>query len=973
MSDMNLSDRWPEMRPIRKPPGLMTINGIGTSVVGSRDYDDETGTYVKTYCFSVLFIPLVALGAYRVANADGGGWYFLGKVPLSGFARAWNCLLVVLVLGVGGFFGWRAYTDSPSYLAGQRLAQADRLAAEGKGREAAEIYREVMTGPTGRAAEARAKLQGLLESPPAAAEEAAGVFQVALDLHRQDQSLVPDLFERGLKLAEQHEQADPKGALAVLEVVTPLAPRAADHLALRRKLLERLVAQSPGDVELASRLAVVYEALGDRARCEAVLAPHEKRLGLLEGAAILGRTYAAQGKYDRAHALLQPFVDARLPKLRAAEQAFQSATKRAEDEAFERLKKGGAPGFDYAKHKSASQVEQNEMVSAYVFARIKEDPAVRAARQALAAEEAVVSAVIDLGLLHLQRAQALADPAARQAGLRKAEEAFLSVRDQAGGSDVYRLSLGQVYYWLGKHAEGRKLFDGVLAAQKRAPDVLLAVSRLLREVGDFSEARALAEEAYNKETERAKKFQAAGTRAVMYLDVDDRITWLGRCNPDDPQVKADLCSARGQKAMQEGQEEAAAAQYRQAIEIYGRMPENPATLNNCAIVHFALFGVTHDPEQFTRGIDKLDRAIALKPGDSILLSNAASEVLESAVRDVVGAAVDLKLLKRGAGLDLLSFLYRDRAGKQKVVALLRKHPGFVKARGYYEKLMLLAPKRAEAYAQLAALHAYTGDLDGLRGVRQRLKGIELDLAHENRETLAIYAGQRDDKLREDARKSLARREAVLPAARKAVGVTLAVATTELARAKMSGAGMGLPADADEVVKLAEEAHAAAPSFATQSYLRAALLFRAHRSLTKNDGAYAELAARTRRSLGPSLLSYVLGREAPLRDKALANPDVKRALALKLEQDKAFPDDRGPGAWALLRAAYPEEAKRIAERAPKEPLHELQRSINAALSPLSASTALDAYWALLMAGKGAEAEAVLEGYAAKGVPLPTGKK
>src|SRR5262245_29593490 len=78
-----LNERFPEMEPISGPPTLSTINGIGSMVYGQRDFDAETGTYVKTQCFCLLFIPIMALKAFRVADAPGGGWYFLGRVPLS--------------------------------------------------------------------------------------------------------------------------------------------------------------------------------------------------------------------------------------------------------------------------------------------------------------------------------------------------------------------------------------------------------------------------------------------------------------------------------------------------------------------------------------------------------------------------------------------------------------------------------------------------------------------------------------------------------------------------------------------------------------------------------------------------------------------------------------------------------------------------------------------------------------------------
>ena len=57
------------MTPIAEAPSLRTINGIGTTAYGSRDRDPETKTYVKTVWLTILFLPIVPLGAYRVAGA----------------------------------------------------------------------------------------------------------------------------------------------------------------------------------------------------------------------------------------------------------------------------------------------------------------------------------------------------------------------------------------------------------------------------------------------------------------------------------------------------------------------------------------------------------------------------------------------------------------------------------------------------------------------------------------------------------------------------------------------------------------------------------------------------------------------------------------------------------------------------------------------------------------------------------------
>jgi hypothetical protein len=74
---MNLKDRFPDMTPLSSPPVLFTMDGVGTTVYGHRDYDTKTQTYVKTMYFCVVFIPVVALRAYRVADAENG-WYSWG-------------------------------------------------------------------------------------------------------------------------------------------------------------------------------------------------------------------------------------------------------------------------------------------------------------------------------------------------------------------------------------------------------------------------------------------------------------------------------------------------------------------------------------------------------------------------------------------------------------------------------------------------------------------------------------------------------------------------------------------------------------------------------------------------------------------------------------------------------------------------------------------------------------------------------
>jgi hypothetical protein len=967
-------DRFPEMRPIRSIPPLTRVSGIGTTLIGDRDTDAETGTYVKTLAVTVFFVPLLALGAYRVADAPSGGWYFLGKVPLSGLARLWNMLLLLALLAVGGLVGWNAYTHTPEYKAGRQLAQAQQLLAEDRVAEAAAIYRDLILGNTSRAAEARDKLKGLIETPRGSLEQTAAVFKVAVELHQLNRSVVPDLYQRGATQAQAHADDEPAGALALLESVAPLAPPRADVLAVRRRLLERLLAQDPQNAELASRLAVACSEQGDEARCEAVLVPFADRLGALEGAAILGHIYARKRLYDKAVALLEPYLDAHLPRLHAAEKKFKDATAGLPQRVLEQLKAGTATDFDYQRYHASNMHEQQAMIQAYLLRKLQEDPAARAAERELEGQRRAVSVALDLGMVLIERAQTLADGAARRKDLEKAEKTFLAIKDQGAPDHDYRLYLGRINYWLGKPGEGRKLFDELLERNNRDSKTLFAVAHALREVGEVSAARDLIEEAYNHEGNTPQRQTLALSRAIIHRDLDDRIAWLAKADPESVEVRALLSSARGQKAEQEGKDAEAVGHYRAALAAYASMPEETATLNNSAMAHLALYRLTAEARQLDDAMTKLEKAAALRPDDTIVLRNASSLLLPNAIRDLMGKDLDLKILKSAADLELLAFLYRNRDGKADYVARLRKHPAARKACTYCDKLMVLSPKQAYPYGQLAHLYGWTRDTEGLRGVWGRLKGVELDLADHNKELLDTFTGNKDSKNLEDLRNALKRTGAILAEARKTGGATLAAAASSHIQAVLHGESLPPATDlpvpnADALVRLAEEAHAAAPSQATAELLFSTLAYRAHHTLAGQGGAYGALAKRTQRSLGSSVLTYVLARPGPLCDKALANADVQRGITLQIDQLKAFPDDVSPATWAWLRAAHPQEAARVAKTLLADPLAQLQRSIGQALSPLGSGTILDGYLTLRLSGKEAEAAAVFKRAAAQGVPLP----
>ena len=970
--EIDLSERFPDLMPISSAPSMFTFNGCGVSVYGSRDYDDLTGTYVKTYCLCFLFFPILALRAYRVANADSQGWHFLGRTTLSPVARSWNCAVLTAVVCLIGIGVWRSHWNSPDQVAKRDLRKADAKLQDGELVPAIRLYEQVATGGTVHAVPAQQQIKLLLEGPlrDAAIEDAEQVLRVAAGANLPAGSL-GDIAASGMAVAERHADSDPKRALAILDLVTPLASDPKPIADKRRELLERTIAENPTDVALVSKFAVLLEQEGDIAECEELLTPLKDQLGGTEGARILGQTYASRGQLNDAHALLVPYCETRLAELHQAEKQFEQAYETEYQTIINQLQQGDAPASFYRRYDAAAdEAGQSAIVQEYVNSKLSDSQMLEQSRQSIMKHSPVVPVAIDLGIVLLQRAHTLPDPNARQAELERAEKTFLAIRGMAGESQQYKLFLGQVYFWLGKHDEARTLFDQLLEASSRDVQTLMAVANVYRDVGLPAEGRELMEEAYEQETNSAKKQNIAGLRSVTSTDLDDRIAWLGRADESNPNIKAGLASALGERAVEEGRESAAISHFRKAIATYEAMPESTTTLNNGALPCFALFHLTGDRADFNRGMEKLDKAVALSPSDSILLGNAAHEILQQAMFDIISDAVDLKALRTSAGVSLLGFVYNSEAERQPYVDRLKADEGVAKAISYFDKVTLLAPKNPTPYSTIASLHRFTRDGGSLRQGLDKLKQAEVDLTDSVKRTLDFYTGANDDKLKADLRQSRKRAVEVVQRSRPVGGATLAIAATVLTTQEVTAWMLDENVDVEAAVALAEEAFAEAPSGGSRYGLLDAIGLRAVTTLAKQDQQFADIVTRTRRSLRPQLmLAVTLSRGGPLVAKLMANDDVKRIATLIQEEHQLFPNGGDPWEWALLKPFDMEAAAEIAETVKTYELSRLSRQLDRLLNPLGTSTALNSYWELMILGQQDEANQVLQSSADRGMPLP----
>ncbi|UPT73194.1 MAG: hypothetical protein M0D55_15050 [Elusimicrobiota bacterium] len=111
---------WERIDPIKSAPELRTINGIGFTLYGNTDpepIDPKSGytgnSYLTTYYFVVLAIPVIPIARYRVIYTGDKRYLFLHKAPLRTFDKVHLGISIALCLWF--FFAVNQGSSSSSY------------------------------------------------------------------------------------------------------------------------------------------------------------------------------------------------------------------------------------------------------------------------------------------------------------------------------------------------------------------------------------------------------------------------------------------------------------------------------------------------------------------------------------------------------------------------------------------------------------------------------------------------------------------------------------------------------------------------------------------------------------------------------------------------------------------------------------------------------------------------------------------
>jgi hypothetical protein len=954
-------------KPVRtlltiRPPRLFSVNGIGLRLHGRRARDPETGSYVRTRSLTFVFVPLLALDAWRVLDAEDG-WYCLAKERLTGFDRKLNASVLTGVLALIAFGAWQQHFGSERYLSAQKLAQADEQRSAGRIGAAARLYAELVESDSSQRREAEARFAGLADE--LATATLAEITAVAAAAGAERQLATEALLAAGFAAAETHAPDDPGATFLLLEALVPaLAPAA--PVERPAAVLTTLAAALPADPRPASLLAELWERAGDSARCETLLEPHAARLGTLEGARILGQLRLGQDRLEESQRLLEPYVGEKLPRLHAAAEECERLYQRSQEEALEQLNRDSSFRRTW---EAASEDRRETLVEGRITAHLRDDRALARAQAEFERASAIVPVALSLGVVQLRRAQAASGPE-RTRGLEAAEQTFLALRGNAGEEAEFQFLLGQVYYWLGKETEGRALLEQFLASEERSSPALATVAGVLREVGRSAEARTLAEEAYESARDDGERDAAASLRYVLGIDQADRMAWLERCTSDDPFTRANRAFELGLHALNSGDRAEARSKLGEAVDGFCALTGSSAAFNNAATAQRNLSVLLGTSESLEKSLELFERALALEPANSIGLWNTAEAYASKCAFDLVAGEIDLARLGLQPGLGQLEFLYDDEAGHEQHRARLASDASLQRAAGCMARYATLAPQDLNACAWRLEHLERSRDLDALARFEQECNALDIERADGNEQLRGYYAGEEWALV--ERRTAVARLEARLAELEPAQGTTYAVAAVQLAGA-LQGLAPALPpaeTDVNRLVALAESAFAAAPARATRQALIAALAQRAVATLAARFPDLAELAARTRRSTSHhSMLVFALNAAGPPRAELALDEDVVRLLELERDALRRLPSRARPSQWALFRTLDPELASTLAKSILNDEAARLARRIDTRIHPMHTGPALERCWELVLAGEDAAARELLAEFERRGVPMP----
>ncbi|MBN8458181.1 MAG: hypothetical protein J0M04_10115 [Verrucomicrobia bacterium] len=960
------------MKPIRGAPTLLTLNGFGTSLAGKRDFHAPTGSYVTNLVLTFLFVPVLAVSAYRVIPAGGNSYHFLGKEPLSGLARRLRWLVMAGVIGGFATVICEGYFNSDGYRTDKRIQKAETYLKENDLSATASEIIPVCSHPS-RGTRAVSILR---ETAGKAWGEGASVEQ-ALAVSREISESTgrflwfPDFGERLKIAAAYHARSHPKEALALMDLAvafpgkSPIEPiRAA-----RGEIARQWWKTEPGCAAAACAYAEELEADDKASEIRTILTPFKDHADLAgtEAARLLGGVLFRDGDFATARKLLRGYTTPRITGFHAAEKECARVFEERHHAYLEVLNQHRGPKEFYRRYEAADDERKGAIVEEYLAEQLRDDPAVKHAIDRQEQAGRLVPAVMQLGISELNLSREVTDAGERQNLLQSAEQTFLSIRGAAGETDEFRLFLGEISYWLGKHQEGRKLFDELLDSHKRASEWVLQVADRLRDVGEADSARSMIEEAWTSESDTSKKQMLASVRQVMCTDSDDRRKWLLRCDSAQGEVKAQLHSNAGELAQLAGRIDEAKAEFRKAAEVYETLPESASRLNNEALVWQNLAMLTGSVADFRKSVENIARASRLEQS-SILLENLGSSYLNLANWEMNEKLLDLEIVPEMAASGARVGLAATSEEFKAAIDGLARSPHTAEARKVLSQALVMSPKNPGLYAAMAAFHVASKDHAEIKTLLEKIRAAGIDHSQALERAKPRYSGKFTKAEAEGLAKSIERnRKALdsLPAdAKPGTRVLLEVAAISLENSSRLRAG---GTDVADLLDRARSLHKKSPCATTNTVLGEMLGAAVLEDLRK-DPAVDTIYQTNRWQLNScDIITVLLANEAT-SSAAAGHPLVREAAALMENSFRIDGDDVSIRRWFWTSKMRPEDGDVMLEKIKASEFKKAFNQLAYEIAPYNPEAILYRHLMEIALGHPEEARRVLDVAAADGIRI-----
>lgn len=964
---------FPKMKPSTKAPPLFTLNGCGVMLYGMRDQDRETQSYVTTLFLTLVFVPLFPIKAYRVVKASHNSYYFLGTEPLSGLCKGYRWAVACVALFFIASISWNNHVNSQPYQNRLALKQGKEMVASQQWLDATNKVLPLIHDAN-FGAEAQSILKEATTGVFAADSDTLRNYLIAIAKKPNPEAIVPDFSQRLLEKAQAYRADQPAAAMSLLDIVAK-HPGDLDLAAIKEARMATTQAwwQSlPQDVHAACAYVIEREDTLDEAKQREILLPHGKNPFLLdsEAARILGGILFREERFTEAQTLLSRYTTPRMDSFHRAVAHYQSTLERRQTFYISELDRRKAPASFYSAYEMADEAEQSRLVNDYLVEKFKTDPQVQQALEEQEEAGRMVAPVMQLGITELNLSRSADSAEVRTSMLQSAEKTFLSIRGAVGDTDEYRLFLGEISYWLGKHEEGKKLFDELLEANQRSSSYLMEVAQRLRDVGEHDLARAMLEEAWTKESDTEAKANIAAFRQIMSDDSKDRLIWLERCDQSQAYIKTAIHENKAHVAIEEGRMEDAIGEYKKALEEYQDVGESASKFNNEALVWQGISRLSGKIEDFRAGVKLMERSLRLEQS-AITMGNLVSAYNSLSIWQLNQKRFDLSKIPEFCSTPLYFSLCNKAEDYKAFVAEYLASPEMEQAVKLSRQQQVMAPKNPESYSFLVNYYTYSKNEKEMANLLPQIVAAKMNFTESLAELKKYYAGEFSEEDRANLEKSIVRRRKMIegfpesdPSPLRVILETYLLSAENALRLRPK---QGTREPVAKLLEKARQLQQRLNCYATNDILFDMLCEAAVEKLCE-DAEIEILYRRHQWAFSADDFLTLLHADEKYLPKLTAVAEIKQAYEVNVESLKISGNDASIQQWIWSRSSAPDQTSALQKRIVDAKWRQLLAQMEYELAPYSTNTILYRHLLAVAMGEPAKAKEVFDRAKSQGIPV-----